>query len=77
MTDVYYSDTKEKYIVAWVPIEEQVYCVDLVYSYADDWLTLSISTLPRPYVEIKDWNVLLVKPDKIVYKYEYCGDAHD
>ena len=75
MTDVYYPDTKEKYIVAWVPIEGQVYCVDLEYSYADDWLNLSISMLPRPYAEIKDWNILLVKPDKIVYKFEYSGDA--
>ena len=54
---------------------EQVYVVDLMYSYDPKWLELKISELPSPYPKIKDWNPLLVRPGKTVYKYEVEQDA--
>jgi len=70
VTELYYPDSKEKYIIAWMQFGKQVYVIDLLYSYNPKWLKLMISELPSHYSKLKDWSPLHVKLGRIVYKYE-------
>ena len=75
VTEIYYPDTKEKYIIAWMQFGRRVYVIDLMYSYDPKWLELQISELSSPYSKLKDYNPLFVPPGKRIYEYEVEQDA--
>ncbi|MFA4640920.1 hypothetical protein [Pyrococcus kukulkanii] len=71
----YSYQTRETYVVAWIPLGGKVYVVDIEYS--KRFLELEISELPKPLEELKTLGLtpLLTLPGKTVYRHEVRQNA--